>query len=260
MTVGSGISSKRWTLPKELLTHHSPFFAAALNGSFSEATSSELNLPEDDPKAFSSFVRWMYSGKVDPDPDAIQLAQAWVLGDKLGCLPFSDKALLELFDFHQGFPLSPDTIQFAYEKSVAGSMLRKWALAEFLHFTRVDYCEILDDSVVKALTELDDWGRDLTRALIVLGPDNPLRPYEYPSLYMQVLDDGTAKSLQRHTTSKKSCIYCRASPSPCAPSSDFGGRSHSTSRVRSRSRSTSRGRSRSSADPAARLSDITLSH
>ena len=197
MTVSNGADTKRWTLPKELLIFHSRFFGAALNGSFSEANSKDIKLHEDDPRAFSSLIRWMYTGKVEPDPDATHLAQDWVLGDKLGCLAFSDKALLELFEFHQGIPIKAASILFAYEKSVAGSKLRKWALDEFLYFTRFDCREVLNYSAFKTLTEMDDWGRDLTQALLVLGSDKPLRPYDNPDPYMQVLDGGMARALLR---------------------------------------------------------------
>ena len=193
----------------------------------------------------------MYTGKVEPDPDAIRLAQAWVLGDKLGCLPFSDKALLELFDFHQGFPLKPEIIQFAYENSVAGSKLRKWALDEFLFSTIVDFCDILDDSAFRALTEIDDWGRDLTRALVTLRSDRPVRPYENPSLYMQVLDGDSAKSLQRQKASN-SCNCGGASSSRSSTDIVSTRRSRSSSGVGGRSRSTSRDGGRWGSGPTGR--------
>ena len=64
MVVGTEDVSKTWHLPKELLVKASPFFAAALNGSFAEATSRVVNLPEDDTDAFALFVRWLYVGEI----------------------------------------------------------------------------------------------------------------------------------------------------------------------------------------------------
>ena len=112
MTVGTAASTKKWHLPKELLTNSSPFFAAALDGSFAEATSKVVHLPKDSTDAFALFIRWLYVGEIaatecsashDHDHDHLCIAatfqtlvQAWMLGDKLGCPIFKDLAMLDL--------------------------------------------------------------------------------------------------------------------------------------------------------------------
>ncbi|KAI4249484.1 MAG: hypothetical protein L6R42_008971 [Xanthoria sp. 1 TBL-2021] len=63
VTVRVGSSNDTWTIHRRLLTHHSPFFAAALNGSFNESTTKTVELIEDDPSAFMLFVLWLYSGE-----------------------------------------------------------------------------------------------------------------------------------------------------------------------------------------------------
>ena len=113
MVVGTGSAIKTWHLPKELLVNASPFFTAALDGPFSEATSRKVTLPEDEPDAFALFVRWLYVGKIGCMPVATQvglnktyyavsktLVQACIFGDKLGCLTFQDLAMLELIKHH----------------------------------------------------------------------------------------------------------------------------------------------------------------
>ena len=156
-----------------------------------------MDLPDDDPKAFSSFVRWLYTGKVEQDPDPIPLAQAWILGDKLGCRAFSDRALLEILEYHQGSSLKATTIQFAYINTPEGSKLRKWVLDEFLFTVRRGLWGEFDDAAIKALSELDDWGLDLTKALVSSRFDHPLNPNKNPELYMEALDGGVARSLLR---------------------------------------------------------------
>ncbi|CAL8579030.1 hypothetical protein XPA_004793 [Xanthoria parietina] len=52
--VGTGEGQQSWTIQKKLLTFHSTFFAAALNGEFNEAITSTVELDEDHPQAFNS--------------------------------------------------------------------------------------------------------------------------------------------------------------------------------------------------------------
>ncbi|KAL8893561.1 MAG: hypothetical protein Q9192_005144 [Flavoplaca navasiana] len=103
--VGSGEEVKSWAIHKGLLTHHSPFFAAALNGSFKESTSNVVELIEDSPEAFKLFVYWLYTGDFELASDTKGLPRiaclAWALGDKLQCPVFQDLAMLQLLDYHK---------------------------------------------------------------------------------------------------------------------------------------------------------------
>ena len=134
--MGEGDDSQTWSLPKNLLTHVSPFFAAALDGPFSESNSHKMLLPEDDPAAFELFVQWLYigeTGKDSTDHTSVHV-RAWTLGDKLGCPVFQDRAMLKLLQFHageHGIIIEPETLQLAYEGSAANSKLRRWALHQF---------------------------------------------------------------------------------------------------------------------------------
>lgn len=143
MIVGTVDNAKTWHLPKELLTRSSPFFAAALNGSFTEANSKVVTLPEDDIDAFALFTQWLYVGEIggspkdcdlDHDHDSplhccastVQtLIQAWVLGDKLGCAIFKDLAMLGLIDELNVNRIEPYNVGTACERSAPGSKLRR---------------------------------------------------------------------------------------------------------------------------------------
>jgi len=48
--------------PSRLLTAYSPFFAAALNGRFLEATERVVRLPEEKPETFEWFLQWVTTG------------------------------------------------------------------------------------------------------------------------------------------------------------------------------------------------------
>lgn len=165
-----------------------------------------MNLPDDDPKAFSSFIRWLYTGNVEQDPDTIPLAQAWMLGKKLECPAFSDKALLEMIEYHgkDRVYFKPSIIQLAYKNSPTGSKLRKWALDEFVWAAHIDVCHNFEDSDTNDLMELDGWGVDLMRALIRLGSDCPKAPRAQPDSYMEVFGPRMARSMQRRSSSTSS--------------------------------------------------------
>lgn len=52
----------KYLIHKELLTSASPFFAAALNGTFAEGMDQTVRLPEEKPEIFEWFCQWLYTG------------------------------------------------------------------------------------------------------------------------------------------------------------------------------------------------------
>lgn len=168
LLVGDGDNSQTWSLPKPLLAHVSPFFAAALDGRFSESKSHKELLPEDDPAAFELFVQWLYIGETGKDSPEHTLThvRAWTLGDKLGCPVFQDRAMLKLLRFHAGGQatiIEPQTSLLAYEGSAANSKLRAWALQQFR-------CEVHNNKLGKMAEEwasitktVPDFGSDYVR-------------------------------------------------------------------------------------------------
>lgn len=71
-------------LSLKLLSHHSPFFDKAFNGSFKEGSTKRLDLPDEDVHAFNLLVQWIYSGQVN-SPKRIEGARsAKVITDNAG--------------------------------------------------------------------------------------------------------------------------------------------------------------------------------
>lgn len=137
VTVGAGEAAATWKLPKDLLTHVSPFFNAALNQPWSESTTESVDLVEDDPAAFRFFLHWLYSWTlaksekqplaVSPDLETMVYLQAWILGNKPCCPRFQDFALRHIACRTAFFP---DCIEKAYTDTPVGSTVRKWAALE----------------------------------------------------------------------------------------------------------------------------------
>ena len=221
MTAGNGVDLKRWTLPEELIKHHSPFLFGVLYGSTAGADATIINIPDVDPTSFGSYVRWIYTGKVGDDSGAIALAQAWVLGGKLGCSAFSDKALLELLDFHKDSSIRVEMIQFSYSNTPKGSKLRKWSRQQFLYGASRRMWSDVDDSKLEKLAELDGWCVTLMRELTSFRDRRVFDPCLRPEGYMEALDSETAMSLQRrkpsesrHSRSRTTHDSPARSPSP----------------------------------------------
>lgn len=136
--VGTGEGQQSWTIQKKLLTFHSTFFAAALNGGFNEAITSTVELDEDHPQAFQLFVHWLYAGRFvvvslrDGGSVPSFLCVVWALGHKLNCLAFQDYALLQLMVHYHETHLESDVLVDAYRLTPPGSKLRQYVVVEFL--------------------------------------------------------------------------------------------------------------------------------
>lgn len=57
-------SQTTYTIHRDLLTAASPFFAAALNGTFAEGLDQTVRLPEEKPEIFEWFIWWLYTGSL----------------------------------------------------------------------------------------------------------------------------------------------------------------------------------------------------
>lgn len=95
VTVLVGPKRKRFYLHRDLICQRSPFMEKCLSKNrFSEGDKNELYLPEDDPKAFSVLVEWIYRGRlpgiVTPGSasvgyvDVVDMSAAYCMADKFG--------------------------------------------------------------------------------------------------------------------------------------------------------------------------------
>ena len=213
MVVGPTGNTKTWHLPKKLLVNASPFFAAALNGSFAEATSKVINLPEDNTDAFALFTRWLFVGKISGDlfnykdrltgdeilgtydagTDDLLYAtisvylQACILGDRLYCSEFQDLAMLELIDNHHFEYLAAETIRVIYEQSGLGSKLRRFAIDTFR--LELQDGDVLNDTItfVSASKIADDFALDFLKSCVEGACGQAIRPDKQKGRYMEVL-------------------------------------------------------------------------
>lgn len=131
----------RFTVQSALLCSASDYFVKALEGPFKEANERTLSLPGCDAKIFSIFLYWMcnrelpnLNGPSEKDDRFFDsmfrwqklLIRLWVFGDAY-LIPAlcQDSIDYILRILHQDAGTTFDLVQFAYETTPEGSMIRK---------------------------------------------------------------------------------------------------------------------------------------
>lgn len=180
ITVGPKDEEVTWILPKELLTHDSDFFKAAFNGTFAEAKSRSISMPEDNPKAFRLFVQWLYFRDITLY-DVSEWLEAWILGDKLGNIAFRDCAMTILVKKHEEMFIRSTTVATAYRKSVLRSKLRKWALEQLLFDSTRGWLHPELNQWIPVVETEHEVAADIAKAVIGLARDDN---FEDPSAHL----------------------------------------------------------------------------
>jgi hypothetical protein len=125
---------KLFTFPEALLCDEFKFFKAAFQGSFRESVEKTIDLPEDDPAAFSYIIDCALAGgsdmpqKVEVKDVQLALAKAYILADKLGRSDFQDEIRQEYFwlQFNKTpFAVCSRAVRFVYESSPESAPLRQ---------------------------------------------------------------------------------------------------------------------------------------
>ena len=189
MTVGASSEQKTWYLPKSVLTHCSPFFDAALNGNFVEASSKAVDLPEDDPIAFEMWATWLSSGKCKDSFEYqscnYAYVRAWILADKLACPAFKDHVMSQCLDWFDSDVLWLGMIKVAYEVSSPGSKLRRlfvdWFVWDKLNGDLTEDA----DGIIKFLRELPEFSEDVVRREVKAGRGIIQSPLEKQDQYYE---------------------------------------------------------------------------
>ena len=214
MVVGPTGNTKTWYLPKKLLVNASPFFAAALNGSFAEATSKVINLPEDNTDAFALFTRWLFVGEISGElfnyeddltgdeilgtydagtkrlmnaTTVLVYLQAYILGDKLGCSVFQDLAMLEVISYHIVASFSAETTRTIYEQSGLGSKLRRFAIDMFRYDLREGQLPMDTITFVSTSKITEAFALDFLKACVEEDCGEAICPSDQQGRYMEVL-------------------------------------------------------------------------
>ena len=125
---------------KDILCRSAPYFKAALEGGFKESKDQILELPDDDPTAFSHFQLWLYTGTILQSHESAKdiswdvLISLYLFGDVRGIPGLQNEAIDVLIDKSDAM----NQIVFyqlprIYKNTLDGSPLRKLVVDLFTY-------------------------------------------------------------------------------------------------------------------------------
>lgn len=189
MTVGDANIATSWSIPKNLLTHHLPFFNTIIKDN-------KVVLPKEDPDTFELLVQWLYVGGASTvASNSEPYVKAWILGNKLKCPSFRDHAMLQILhcymrgDYPEQ-PISPLSLRLAYSQTQSESKLRQWALDQFMFNSSKGIMSARIEEWAPVLEEVQGLEKEMTCALMKHGNQGIQNPYKQGKKYMEVLKHG----------------------------------------------------------------------
>ena len=189
VTVGDAKVATTWSIPRNLLTHHVPFFNTIIENN-------KVALLEDDPETFELLVQWLYVGGVGTvASNSEPYVKAWILGNKLKCPTFRDHAMLQILHCHvrgelPEHSISPLGLRLAYRETQSESKLRLWALDQFMFNSYKGSISARIEEWASVLEEVPALEKEATRALMKYSDKAIQNPYEQGKRYMEVLKHG----------------------------------------------------------------------
>lgn len=113
ITILVGPSKVSYSLHKDLLCAHSPFFENCLRSNFLEKQKDQVELPEDSAEVFEHFINWIYrEDAIKPtDQSSLELAiHTYVFADKL-CMPaFKNRLMTRIRGYYRDTAVHLDTL------------------------------------------------------------------------------------------------------------------------------------------------------
>ena len=146
VTVYVGPDSYAFHIYKEILCRDSPFFKAALNGSFKEGDEQAVSLPEDDVETFKIYQTWLNTTQLRYNFDHVEwwlcFAQLWVFADKIGSTALKNKTIDAICatvrdNCHLDWA-SPRAVCYTFDNTSTGSHLRWLVVCHAFVTTRKD--------------------------------------------------------------------------------------------------------------------------
>jgi len=140
VVVGKGEIKREFRLYKGLLSYHSSYFQAALNGRFAGGLYGVVHLPEDDIEVFQAFYYWLYTRKLfdlhsgraylsKTDTTNIEwmlICKIFVFGDARGIPELKNAAVdFIIAKFIQTWAFPIEIVRFVFDNTQESSPLRK---------------------------------------------------------------------------------------------------------------------------------------
>lgn len=75
VTIRVGVETAPFHVHYKMITHHSPYFRSAFDGSFKEAHNKSIKLDDVDPWMFKIFMGWLYTQEIACDKSDISIPE-----------------------------------------------------------------------------------------------------------------------------------------------------------------------------------------
>jgi hypothetical protein len=140
--VGKALQQKTFNVYKDLLTHHSNYFRAALKDCWEEGYTETILLPDEDSSVFESFIYWMFAKKLycksvasEDNPEIVEeiplawshIFQIYYFADRRGCPELANSALDVLFaNMCQRWVIPMYQLESIYMNTLEGCTLRRF--------------------------------------------------------------------------------------------------------------------------------------
>ncbi|KAI9715727.1 MAG: hypothetical protein M1828_000742 [Chrysothrix sp. TS-e1954] len=216
VNVGPGLES--FYIHKELLCYFSDFFVKALEGSFREATSNNIDLEEDNVEVFRIFNLWLYSGIVAFEEACLNnLCGLWIFASKYGIPRLQDSVMTTIIRHFDKTLCNtrPDMISFVFSNTVPSDRLRRLLLytlameGETAYLSRLSREVIIEIATVQTeiAHELDnpEW-YELVRSKFYESPTNHIfeSTTKNPKTHQEDLSaSGGGQDGKRHDKTKR---------------------------------------------------------
>ncbi|KAK4901534.1 hypothetical protein LTR27_001306 [Elasticomyces elasticus] len=131
-----GESKQEFMVHRDIITHRSAFFAAAVSARWKPVPIKHIELPEDKPHIFADYLHCLYLGTVKFKGKATQdLADLYILADKLGDLKGANTIMDRFILCNEAvrtLPLVRDVI-YIFEHTAPSSKLRQVVVDYWMH-------------------------------------------------------------------------------------------------------------------------------
>ncbi|KXX80708.1 hypothetical protein MMYC01_202143 [Madurella mycetomatis] len=158
VTITVGREERRWLVHEKLLSQHSAFFDEYFNGAEEEPIDrDEMKLPEEDPKLFALFIRWLYGTAFAtsggrrvfrfpvPNPEKVDTPTVrdylglYVLGGKLGVIGVRNAASDALYEYYgpasdNHKPPNLHDVKYIFDNTTPDAPLRRFLIAQALFY------------------------------------------------------------------------------------------------------------------------------
>ncbi|KXT04754.1 hypothetical protein AC578_9706 [Pseudocercospora eumusae] len=172
--VGENEEAQSFIVHKDLAAQSSPYIkAATAPDRWIEGKENVISMPEQRPRAFQTYLEWLYNPEVDLGAAIRELAkdettgiveimancvftnrliECWVLGDYIGDVKFKNAVMRTMFK--GGIGWSPRTLHCVFEKTSQESVLQQWVIeAIYEILSDKETPKATKDKAIKALPE-----------------------------------------------------------------------------------------------------------